>query len=315
MNNIKVLLVLITLLISSCVNDSSLQSGWKDITANIHAKKYNIHELALNKRPYFNEQAPSLSNLGPVDRDSVPVYKRNGKQYYHPVYTSKFGINFIDEFLRNGDKQYLDLAKKVASKLNSYAVLRKDVLLFPYNFDFSLVIKPPSEKMYEPWYSGMAQGRILTLFSRLYQATGNIKYLHWAQNTFKSFQITQEQAVDWIAYIDQDNYYWIEEYPTNNPMHVLNGFIFGIFGLYDYYLISHDPECLKIMNAAITTVEHYISDFRNPGHLSFYGLKYKRQKEHYHYVHIYELNMLHKITGDHYFKAMADSLKMDYYNK
>lgn len=315
MNQFKVLLSFTILLVSSCVNDSSLQSDWNAISANIHTKNYNIHKLALNKRPYFNERTPSLNNLGSVNRDSVPIYIRNGKQYYHPVYTSKFGINFVDEFLQNGDQRYLDLAKKVAAKLNSYAVFRNDVLLFPYNFDFPLVTRPPSEKMYAPWYSGMAQGRVLTLFSRLYLATGNTKYLHWAEKTFKSFQITQKQAVDWIAYIDQDNYYWIEEYPTTKPMHVLNGFIFGIFGLYDYYLISHDPECLKILNAAITTIKHYISDFRNPGEMSFYGLKYKRQKEHYHYVHIYELNMLHKITGDYYFKAMADSLKIDYYNK
>lgn len=269
---------------------------------------YTINELPYFERPYIREHVLSL-NLEHFDADSIPVYIYQGEAFYHPVFVSMYGINYVDGAVRTDNPRYLQQAEKIAAKLVEKANEKNDHFLFPYNFDFEY----GKDKLKAPWYSGMAQGRLLSLFSRLYQVTQKPIYLQWAENTFESFKLIKNQREEeWVGYIDLENYYWIEEYPADNPSHVLNGFIFAIYGLYDYYITTHNPESLKLLNAAITTVEHYIGQYRNPGNISFYDLKNKFLNENYHPIHIDQLNMLSKITGESYFKEMADLFGNDY---
>lgn len=67
-----------------------------------------------------------------------------------------------------------------------------------------------------------------------------------------------------------------------------------------------------MLNASLTTIEHYIGEYRNPGGISYYDLKNKFTNANYHDIHIEQLNMLSKITGEPYFKEMADLFESDY---
>ena len=119
------------------------------------------------------------------------------------------------------------------------------------------------------------------------------------------------------TFVDEEGYYWIEEYPINYPEEaadqVLNGFIFSIYGLYDYYLLTKDPDVKKILKASITTVYNYIPEFRDEGDISFYCLKHHHKDIKYHFIHQDQLSTLTNITGDPFFQAMADSLYNDHH--
>ena len=88
------------------------------------------------------------------------------------------------------------------------------------------------------------------------------------------------------------------------PCRTLNGFMFAIMGLYKYYLITKSDNVLKILTESVYTIEKNISHFINieDDKESCYCLKHKKISSYYHQIHIHQLNVLHKITGENIFK-------------
>ena len=61
----------------------------------------------------------------------------------------------------------------------------------------------------------------------------------------KSFQIEVKNGG--VTYTDENKNIWIEEYiMKNEPTHILNGFIWALWGIYDYWLLSSDKN-IKIL--------------------------------------------------------------------
>lgn len=201
----------IAILFSSCGVNTDKSDMPKKLS-DIHFNEYTINNLPYDERPYVTEYVRSFT-MDAFDQDSVPMYVYEGTAYYHPVYTSRFGISFVDGAVRDGDPDYLKLAERIAKRLVKNSRAANDKFLFPYHFDYKY---SRTDFMNSPWYSGMAQGRILTLFTRLYDVTENRTYLSWADSTFESLKLLKNQNTneDWVGYIDEDNYYWIEEYPS-----------------------------------------------------------------------------------------------------
>ena len=52
-----------------------------------------------------------------------------------------------------------------------------------------------------------------------------------------------QEGNPWISGIDGDNYLWLEEYPdSDQPNKTLNGKIFAIYGLYDFYQLTGNQD-------------------------------------------------------------------------
>ena len=90
------------------------------------------------------------------------------------------------------------------------------------------------------------------------------------------------------------------------------GFIFGIYGLANYYLETEDPEVKEILSGSITTIEHYIQDFRVEGNISYYCLKHKVQNAVYHKIHTLQLEVLYNYTHNDFFLDMSNEFLDDY---
>jgi len=272
--------------------------------------QFNLKRLAPADLPYTYEKiAPFVPDF-PVDSDGIIIYNQ---QYYHPGQMAQVGLWYLDSFRKTQNKQYISLAEKYAQKLQSVAKDDHGAWFFPLNFDFALhEIK--DDVLKAPWYSGMVQGEALAFFTRLFEVTKKPEYLHVAEKTFLSFLHLRDNYPNlWTVEVDQAGYYWIQEYPEENPDQTLNGFIFGLYGVYDYYLLKKDSSSQDILDAGLTTLKKYLPDFRVPGNISYYCLKHKKQSESYHQTHIEQLNMLYKITGDEFFKQMADNFYEDYH--
>lgn len=157
----------------------------------------------------------------------------------------------------------------------------------------------------------MAQGQILSFFIRLNEIENNAQYLDVIHKVFKSF-FRFDHNSEWLSYVDEHGYLWLEEYPTDHPAYTLNGMIFAMFGVYDYYRIFHDDKSKELLKASLTTIRRYIPDFRNKDGLSFYCLKHRVENLNYHRIHIEQLKLLYSITEDSVFKDYADMLQNDY---
>ena len=278
---------------------------------NFQNNHYEINILDYFNLPYTSLHVTSLDINYSCDSLGIPLFHYQGKDYYHPVNIAQKIFPLLNSYVITNDSLYLQRAELFTKLLIDSSHLYYGARFFPYQFDYQmhaneLII------LNKPWYSGMAQGHILTVLSRLFQYTQNPKYAQWANETFNSFYRYCKIHNPWIIYQDQNQFLWIEEYPMTSPDHTLNGFIFAIYGLYDYYLTFHYNNCLKLLQQSITTIHHYMEMFRYPDGISYYCLKHKHQDSIYHTIHINQLNFLYRLTEELDFKIMADSLYVDY---
>lgn len=258
---------------------------------------FNINTNILELPYTYEEQA-----VIPAGNEIISYTNRDGREHFNPVLVIGQALIYLDSFIRTNNDRCFELLTVYSDKLLNMANYQDGMLLFPYKFDFALHADPKN-MMRAPWYSGMAQGMALSYFSRMEEFT-------IAECIFDSFTSPE------ITHYDEDNYYWIDEYPNEPPTCTLNGFIYGIYGLYDYYRLANNKACLSYLLAAITTIKKYAELYRVPGQVSIYCLAHRipcdKAGAKYHKVHIGQFRMLYKITGDSYFKEFADNLLNDF---
>lgn len=89
------------------------------------------------------------------------------------------------------------------------------------------------------WYSAMGQGQAMSCLCRLYKHTGNRKYLDAALKATKVFDVLSENRGVLARFAGTIP--WYEEYPTQPPSFVLNGFMYSLIGLYDLSQVASHP--------------------------------------------------------------------------
>lgn len=168
--------------------------------------------------------------------------------------------------------------------------------------DFNLHANP-EWVMRAPWHSGMAQGMALSVWSRLHDKRR-------AQETLQTLM-----PGEGVSHTDSDGFYWIEEYPWNPPTHVLNGFGYAIYGLYDYWSHWVSEWGTLLLAAGLTTLKAKGHLWRRPGAPSVYCLAHEvpcdRLDHKYHRVHVVQFQVFHRMTRDPRFQDLADWFMSD----
>ncbi len=257
---------------------------------------------------------PTTTN---VDDNGIAEYQHyeTGEKLYHPIYVAQHAMALIRDYQQTGNQVSLDLAAKNAQFLVDTRVERDGAWFFQYEFDWTYV----DRTLISPWWSGMAQGESLTLFSLLSQLQpDNPQWREAAEKVFKSFAVRGSgNEHPWVTVVI-DGELWFEEYAGSQPpLQVLNGQVFAIFGLWEYWLISGDPLAARYIDGGASTVLTIMPRIRNAGGVSRYcaQLDYCESDAWlngtYHPIHIQQLRALNRITGDERFSAWADLLVSD----
>lgn len=279
---------------------------------NFKIDEFKINILKDKDLPYSDKDPISLEELVDLDDEGVVVFVHDGKNYYHPVLILETAISLLNHYKRVNRDEHLEKAQKYIERLMMESKDINGAIFFPYPFDFELhELKDKTNLLKAPWYSGMAQGEALTVLSRLFEITKEERYKKYADQVFKSFLTFREADKIWISEIDEKGYFWIDEYPSESNCKALNGFMFAIFGLYDYWRVFESKESLGLLNASLTTIKNYLDKYRNINSLSYYCLGHKKKSATYHKVHIGQLKMLYKITDDKFFQEMAKKFERD----
>ncbi|WP_028778833.1 D-glucuronyl C5-epimerase family protein [Shimazuella kribbensis] len=246
-----------------------------------------------------------------LDKNGMPMIQYGGSTYYHPVRTAGNGLYYLNAYKQLNKPEYLEKAKQYANHLATLSASYSDgSLFFAYKFKYT-VLGRSTETLTSPWFSAMSQGQALSLYIRIYQVTKETKYLTYANRTLKSmlkFVRTMPGAKPWVTTSDGYQYEWLEEYPTETKAHnrILNGFIFALYGLYDYYNATGNTIAKTYLQGGMTTILAYGDRYRLPNNYSYYGLKYNNAASStYHNIHIRQLKQLYKMTGDIRFNNMS----------
>ena len=122
--------------------------------------------------PYSDGRTADVYNpMFPIDSTGLPYYTRRdtGARADHPVVYAQYGIAALTEYQRTDDPKWLAHAARNAERLTQIRVERGTGWWYPYNFPWTYY----SRTLKAPWFSAMAQGQSLSLFTRLAEETGD----------------------------------------------------------------------------------------------------------------------------------------------
>jgi len=158
-------------------------------------------------------------HYAPQDADGIPMrrYPRVGPQY-NPTRIASYGLAHWNRFRQTGDESSRVLFLKTADWF-----LSSPDALWRYRFDVRGVRAP--------WVSCMAQGEGISVLTRAYVLTGDVRYLDHAERATEPFHRPIEDGG--VRSVLGNGDVFFEEYPETTPVHVLNGFLYSVIGLLD----------------------------------------------------------------------------------
>ena len=82
--------------------------------------------------------------------------------------------------------------------------------------------------------------------------TGLPKWRDAADHTFRAFLRPGPRSGPYILDVDSAGYYWLQEWPFAGmqPDDTLNGHNTSSYGIYEYYLVTHDARAKALFRAA-----------------------------------------------------------------
>lgn len=239
------------------------------------------------------------------DSGDVPLLDYRGRigLQYNPIAIAQWGLGNYNLYCRTEApvrrRKFLRAADWLCRSLEHN---RFGVHVWNHHFDWDY-----RESLPAPWYSGLAQGQGISLLLRAHRETGSAEYLHAAECAFKSFLLQVEEGG--VTFTDEDGDVWFEEYLVSPPTHILNGFLWASWGVYDYYLATGDPRAQSLFHGSAQTLVKNLEKY-DLGFWSLYEQSGTRLKmiasPFYHQLHIAQLRVMCRLTGVQLFSRMAD---------
>jgi heparosan-N-sulfate-glucuronate 5-epimerase len=149
-----------------------------------------------------------------------------------------------------------------------------------------------------PWLMGMGQGEAISVLLRAHAATGNAGYLDLAKAAFEPMRTP---VTGGGAYRELDGWPVIEEYPTEQPCAVLNGWILALFGLHELGTSTGHHGAHELFESSAAGLVQLLPRY-DIGWWSLYSLYPHRRpdlaKPFYHRLHCVLLRGLHLVHPD-----------------
>ena len=254
---------------------------------------------------YYMPFLEKADYAGLFDNAGIPMLDYHGKigKQYNPIAIAQWGLGNYNLFLRTRNEERRAKVLLAANWLCAH-LERNAHGVSVWNHHFDWEYRTP---LRAPWYSGLAQGQGISLLLRAHREMNSTEYLNAAEHAFLSFQRSMDDGG--VTYTDQKNNLWFEEYLVTPPTHILNGFIWAAWGIYDYFLVTQNAFAQELFARAVQTLRDNLVHY-DLGFWSLYEQSGTRlpmvASPFYHRLHIVQLRVMHMLTGDEIFTIYAD---------
>jgi len=259
-----------------------------------------LDEYYIKSNPHSFYSIIPVGDIITMDKNEIVMYKvpYTTEYHYYPVYIAEYALGNFERYKKTKDEKYKEIFFRqtdwLVSNMSDNGVWEHNYTLPYYNFKI-------------PWVHGMAQGLAISVLLRAYKLTQKHVYLKTAKKAFCAFELDLKDGG--VKFVDEKGNVWLEEYGISPPAHILNGFIFALFGVHDFYLVTKDKRAFRLWEEGLKTLETYLPMY-DLGYWSLYNLIHQHPAPiMYHKIHISQLNALYLLTGREIFLHYADKWK------
>ncbi len=239
-------------------------------------------------RGYFNDFIHKTEWKGEL-KDGIPIMDFGNKRTY-------FMINVLQKALGHWDRYLLyksEKDKKEFIKLCEFSLNVQDEKGgFKIWDDIGV-----SEFFISP-YSSICQGHAISCFLRAYIMTGREKFLNAGRKALDVLFLDIKKGG--VLRRLNGSIIILEEYPEEKLNGVLNGWIYAIYGIYEYWIFEKVREVYNFLLENLNSLKRLLPLY-DSGFWSFYNLKKEIAPLFYHELHIELLNTFYKIFEEDIF--------------
>ena len=274
---------------------------------------YDVRDLSLGARPYSVSVVLPRVDPGVHDRHGVRMRRAHGVLYDFPRGQSTYGLLNLSSYVVTDDQFYLDRALAQARRLRDTRVVAGEAWYYP-NRPSKHRHGNPGEFIAAPYYSALAQGRVLMFFARLAEVTGLATWRDAADHTFASFLRAGPRSGPYVVNVDAKDCLWLQEWPWPGmrPDDTFNGHNSAAFGIYEYWHLTGDAQALEYFRGRRPRRSATPAPFATRGWISFYCRAHHDVNPFYHNYHVGQLLELYRMTGALAFARYADLFSADY---
>lgn len=192
------------------------------------------------------------------DDDGVIMLNYHGDLglQYNPNAIAQQALGYYDKYIDSGDLDDKNAFLIQADYFLEHGrSVRDGVLLWEYNFPFEM-----RNYLSAGWRSALAQGQAISVLIRAHQLTGKDVYSERARMGYKAFNFLAREHEGGVL-DDQDGFTWLEEYIVTPPNHVLNGFIWALWGVRDYAVYFEDSHAHVLWDKCVKTLKHNLKNY------------------------------------------------------
>lgn len=261
--------------------------------------QYRVGELA----GYFNDLTGKTDWRGQTDLDGLPVFQtRTGVLVHFPTTLTQKALGHWDRWLSERRDSDRDDFMRIAFWLLENQDAKGGIEIWP---QLGLQYASP--------YSAMVQGEAISVLTRAYRLSGAYRFLDSAHQACKLLltPITEGGTSRYEAGLV------LEEYPLTTPGTVMNGWIFALYGLYDFSIVTNDPAIGNELSRTLITLADRLETF-DAGYWSYYDDRGSLASPFYHHLHIAQLQALemtflqHAEKFNYYAQRFADQSSSRY---
>jgi len=254
---------------------------------------------------YYMLFAEKADYSGAHDAGGIPVLDYHGHigLQYNPIAIAQYGLGNYNLWRLTSDperrKKFFQAADWLCSHLEQNG---QGVAVWNHHFTWEY-----RETLKAPWYSALAQGQGISVMLRAHKESGDERYFDTARQAIASFE--RPIGEGGVAFTDESGDLWFEEYIVSPPTHILNGFMWALWGVYDYWLATKGQEANELFSRGVRTLLHNLDRY-DLGFWSLYEQSGTRlpmvASPFYHRLHIVQLSVMHSLTGEEKFATVAD---------
>ena len=213
-----------------------------------------------------------------------------------PAGLAQLALAYYERHL-DGDATAAGAFERCYELLAARGVTVSDGMLWPYS------VAVPKYGLRPPWYSAMAQGQVASVFVRAALLTGADRFADLAAAAIAPLLAGSAGLV-----ADTADGPVLEEAPTQPASHILNGWIYASWGLWDVARALGDARAQALFEDTMACLRRRLGLY-DTGWWSRYSLYPHRlpdlAKPFYHRIHATQAAIVHELLGWSEFGEMA----------